>query len=119
MTTTSRVLYEHEWRIEVIVRRGRILAAEYIEGLPLPDRTRVEAFLDRVSRTGPPANIEKSRKIDRDLWELKSVQARLPYFMHGRCRLVITHGFTKKQPKLPRTELERARALRAEYLAEL
>ncbi len=71
MTTAPRVLYDNGWQVVLIVNNGRVPAAEYIESLALPDRTRVEAFLERVSYNGPPSNVEKNRKIDRELWELK------------------------------------------------
>ena len=75
-------------------------------------------LLVRVAEDGPPRNVQQNRKLDRDIWELKSDQTRLLYFTEGRRVIILTHGFLKKQQKLPRRELERARRLRDQYLSE-
>lgn len=101
-----------------IVKNGRELAAEHLETLTLRDYRKVAAFLDRVASHGPlHYGQEKNRKLADEIFELKPTsEVRLPYLFDGRRRIVITHAFTKKQPKTPRREIERAQTLRAEYL---
>ncbi len=101
-----------------IVKNGRGLAAEHLETLAPPDYRKVAAFLQRVATTGPLAYGQvKNRKLADQIFELKPTgEVRLPYFFDGPRRLVITHAFTKKQPRTPRNEIERAQTLRAEYL---
>lgn len=118
MTIRATPLRRGEWQVLVLVRNERCPAPDYLVSLPLRDRKRAESLFSLVAEEGPPASVEKNRKIAEHLWELKSYQARFPYFFDGPRRIVITHGFTKKQPKLPRNELERAQRLRAEYLEE-
>lgn len=100
----------------IVRRNGHSPAAEHIAGLATPAREKLLRLLVRVSSDGPPANIQQNRKIDAHIWELKSGQTRLLYFVEGSRVIVLTHGFTKKQQKLPRRELERAHRLRAEYV---
>ena len=104
-----------EWTIAVIVRNGRSRAAEYIGSLSAPDSKRLTGLLRRMAQAGPPANLQENRKLDDDIWELKSLQQRLLYFTDGPRRIVITHGFTKKQQKTPPAEIARARRMLVEY----
>lgn len=50
-------------------------------------------------------------------WEVERNAYRLLFFIHGRKIIVVTHGFSKKTKKVPQTEIDRARRLRAEWLA--
>ena len=104
------------WTILVLVVNGRVLTTDFIGELPERDRSRVGAFLSRVCETGPPRSIESFRKLDEHIWELKSSQVRLLCFFDGVKRMIITNGFLKQQPKLPRAQLQRANRLRAEFL---
>ena len=120
MTTTAEVLIQGEWAIMQIVKNGRELAAEHFETLAAQDYRKVAAFLGRVAAIGPlHYGQEKNRQLGDQIFELKPTsEVRLPYFFDGARTIVITHAFTKKQPKAPRREIERAQTLRAEYLEE-
>jgi phage-related protein len=108
MTVTASVLIQDVWTVSVIRVNGRSPAAEHIDGLAQPDRTKLFAFLRRVAAGGPPTNIQQNRRLDDAIWELKSGQSRLLEFRQGSHVIVITHGFRKQKQKLPRRELERA-----------
>jgi phage-related protein len=116
MSIETRAVVSGVWTIVALVRNGRALASGHIAALPGPERAKVLRLLVRVSFDGPPANVQRNRKLDADIWELKSGQTRLLYFIEGSRVIVLTHGFAKKQQKLPRRELDHARRLRAEYL---
>ncbi len=116
MSTEATVFLRDVWTISVIRRNERSPAAEHIAGLVTPARQKLLRLLVRVSNDGPPANVQQNRKLDAHIWELKSGQTRLLYFVAGSRIIVLTHGFTKKQQKLPRRELERAQRLRTEYI---
>lgn len=111
----DEVLLEDEWMIAAIVSNGHCLARKYIESLQESDRKRVNALIKRCAEHGSPNNREKNKKIDGDLWELKSYQARLPFFRDGPQRIVITHGFTKKTDDIPPSEITRAKRLMDDY----
>ncbi len=95
-------------------------AVEHIYGLVESERRKVFSFLERAAQTGPLRySDDRSKKLADDIFELKpTAEVRLPYFFDGRNRLVITHGFTKKRGRTPRTEIRRAESLRAEYLEQ-
>jgi phage-related protein len=118
MATTAEVLVQGDWTIMQIVKNGRELAAEHLDTLALSDYRKVAAFLDRIASTGPLVyGQDKNRKLIDQIFELKPTsEVRLPYFFDGRRRIVVTHAFTKKQPRTPRREIERAQTLRAEYV---
>ena len=115
MSVEATVFLRDVWTILVIRRNGRSAVTEHIAELATPAREKLLRLLARVSSDGPPANVQQNRKLDAHIWELKSGQTRLLYFVDGSRIIVLTHGFTKKQQKLPRRELERAQRLRAEY----
>ncbi|MFP4249802.1 MAG: type II toxin-antitoxin system RelE/ParE family toxin [Armatimonadota bacterium] len=63
-------------------------------------------------------NPEKSRSLQgTDLFELKEQPTRILWFYDRTCRgrIVMTHGFQKRQDKTPPEEIERALQLQAEY----
>jgi phage-related protein len=78
------------------------------------------AELDRMAHSVlPPRNPEVTHIVDREhrIWRTGRGQARVLWF-HGEAgRLVIlSHGFPKKDRKIPPTELDRARRARRDYL---
>lgn len=111
----TAALLTGNWTIDVLVIDGRSQPAEFLDSLASVDAKRLDGLLRRVGSSGPPKNIQKNRKLDDDIWELKSFQQRLLYFRAGARRIVITNGFTKKQQKTPAQEIERAKRLLAEY----
>ncbi len=116
MSFEAKVLQADVWTIVALVRNGRAPASDYLAALPTPAREKVLKLIARVASNGPPANVQQNRKLDADIWELKSGQTRLLYFVEGSRVIVLTHGFAKKQQKLPRRELAHARRLMVEYL---
>ena len=84
MATTARVLRKDRWTVLLIVRNGRCDAADFIEALPLPAQKKLLRLIDRVasSEHGPfdLKNEQKFKRLETDLFELKSDQARLLLF---------------------------------------
>ncbi|MCL6620697.1 MAG: type II toxin-antitoxin system RelE/ParE family toxin [Syntrophobacterales bacterium] len=58
-----------------------------------------------------PETVQKNR---REFFEFKHFQLRMPGYFRPGGVFVLTHGFVKKQDRIPPQELERARAIRAE-----
>ena len=87
----------------------------------LDQKTR-EKVLENVRISRLKIDSRLLKKIDRDVWEFRtsfrSNQIRLLAFWdRDRKSLIIcTHGFIKKTQKVPKKELDRARALRKKYL---
>jgi phage-related protein len=120
MTTTAMIIGEATWTMLCIVRSGRPIVLEYLESLAAPDTRKVTAFLQRTVQSGPLGySDEKSKKLTDQIFELKPTrEVRLLYFFDWTRRMVITHGFTKKRGKTPRTEIDRALELRGAYIEE-
>lgn len=59
------------------------------------------------------------KKLEKDLFELRSACGgniqRVIYFHLERDRFIITHGFTKKTQKTPRSEIDHAQIMRNRY----
>ncbi len=105
-----------KWSIRGLADSRRCWALEYINALQPSDQDRIESLLERTVDHGLPHNEEKFKKLEGKLFEFKSHQDRLLCFFHGRGVLIVTHGYRKKQDKAPRSEIKRAKALRAAYL---
>ena len=97
---------------------GRCRVEEYLEQLPLQDRKRITAMLERVAERGPLANTEQSAPIE-DFFEFKAYQIRVFWRYASDRRIVLFHGFTKKSGRTPRNELATGRRRWRETLAEL
>jgi phage-related protein len=113
--TTAEVLIRGQWTILAIVQNGSCFTREYLGGLTEVDRRRAFSLLQFTAELGPRKNREKFNSLGDGLFEFKSYQDRLAWFYDGVSRIVITHGWKKKRDKAPKSEIDRARRLRAEY----
>ncbi len=92
-------------------RNGISPALEFLDSLNPSDNKKVIRLLKFFGDAGQIKNTEKFRLEKKPFFAFKSFQARLLCFFvpdAPRISIVITHGFTKKQDKLPSIELERA-----------
>jgi phage-related protein len=113
----EHIAYEGERKRIVWARDGRRLRGkEYVASLRIEDRARVEVLLERMGDHGQIRDTEKFTHEGDGIFCFKRYQQRLPCFFDGR-DVVVTHGFTKKQDAFPRTELDRAKRIRQEYLS--
>lgn len=94
---------------------NRCLVREFINGLEGSSREKLWAILKRISEHGPPKNIEKFRALGDGMFEIKSYQVRILCFFEKGQMIILTHGFIKKSPKTPPSEIERAKRLRDIY----
>jgi len=103
-----------------LVEGGDCPTEDFLAGLAGGDvaaHKKATLALQRLAENGPPRNMERGKQLERDLWELKSHQVRLFYFVRGG-RAFFTHGIKKKRDEIPPRELERARRLRDAFLAQ-
>lgn len=75
-----------------------------------------------IPQQGPPRNALLTKPLGDGLFELRKQPRKGPklrvLFFHDRDRVVVcTHGFLKGQAQTPIEEIDRARALQAEYFA--
>ncbi len=77
---------------------------------------KVERLLQRSADHGIPLHHrEKCRKLRPNLYEFKSYQVRLLFFIAGGGDIIITNGFVKRQDSTPEQEIERALRLRGSW----
>ena len=91
-------------------------AATFLEGCSNSDQAKLIALFERMAEHGRIHHPEKFKKLKDDIWEFKSFQIRMPCFRDGQ-EWVLTHGFTKKKNKTPKSEIQRAIDIMNEDLA--
>ena len=109
--------YNGKWgRITIAqLHNGEKPAAQFIEALPASDLAKLLSLLKRAGDMGVLNlnNREKFKKLEDNLYEFKIFQIRIPCFLAGRT-VILTHGFFKKQDKVPKAEIARAKRIREE-----
>jgi hypothetical protein len=115
----SRITEQGNWgTVEYVVRRNDCaLAADFVAGLDLSDGAKLASLFRLMANTGSIRNYQKFKKVSGAIFEFKSFQLRIGCFQVGR-RWLLTHGFTKKQDRWPKSELDRANEIRDEYLTD-
>ena len=116
MPDDNLVLLRQWGSIRYAVRRnGKMPAKEFIESLDSQARIKLEVLFERMAEYGQIRSKQKFRHLDGKIWEFKSDQNRVLCFRHGNS-WILTHGFTKKQDKTPRKEIDRANDIMDEHL---
>lgn len=89
----------------------------------LSDKAREKMFFNIRKVKGGIKDPELFKKLgDTDIWEFRTKWQGMEYRLlafwdkDGETLVVATHGFSKKTPKTPKSEIEHARAIMKEYL---
>lgn len=93
----------------------------FLESLPKPELRKVVALLQRAADHGLPLhNRQKCRQLAgyRNLYEFKSSQVRLLFFITSDQDVVLANGFLKKRGATPRQEIDRAVRIRSMWEQE-
>lgn len=116
-TADNNMVLVREWgSIEYAVRSsGKMPAREFIEGLDIRERIKLETLLERMAKCGEIRNKEKFRHLVGKIYEFKSDNNRVLCFQ-SRKSWVLTNGFKKEKDKTPRREISRAKNIMIEYL---
>ncbi len=94
---------------------------DFLNSIPEKDSAKLLAIISKTEEHGllVAQRMEWVKKLETDLYELRSKVGkniqRAIYFQKIGNEFLITHGFTKKQQKTPRTEIEHAKSVRAQY----
>lgn len=94
----------------------------FLGGLPKPEQRTVLALVQRAADHGLPLhNRQKCRQLSGQagLYEFKSSQVRLLFFVTGHRDLILTNGFLKKRGATPRQEIDQAVRIRALWEQEM
>jgi phage-related protein len=103
---------------------GTSIFEEFLDSIPEKDAAKLLSVIDQVQQKGiaEAAKMRWVKKLDDDLYELRSKlgsnDQRAIYFQDFGSYYLITHGFTKKTDKTPRTEIEKAKRIRERYESE-
>ena len=84
---------------------------EWLKSLPREERRIIGEDIKTV-QFGWPLGMPLVRKLDRDLWEVRShLPGRIAriVFTAAERRMVLLHGFIKKSQKMPQEDLELAK----------
>ena len=110
-------------RIEaVILSAGTCPAGEFLDDLDQISRKsgvreKMESLFERLGQ-GHRLSRKRFRKVEDEIWEFKYDQVRILCFSNPG-RWICTHGLIKKQDRLPRSEIDRAKQIRSEFLRGL
>ena len=97
---------------------------EFYNTLPYKDRRKLMATIEMIEEAGIQAAIQLEwlKKLDSEINEIRSKVSsniqRALYFHVKNNQYIITHGFTKKTPKTPIKEIERAKQIKYEFEEE-
>lgn len=94
-------------------------AREYMDTLSLKMRTRILKIISLLMQYGGQVHMPYSEPLDDGIFQIRAQQegniSRVLYFFTDGRKIVLTNGFTKKTPKTPPGEIDRAKRYRADY----
>ena len=88
---------------------GSSPAHEFVSSLSTSDQAKILALFNYLAEVGRIANDQKFKKVQDELWEFKSFQIRMLCRFSADSTVVVSHGFIKKSPKTPPSEILHAR----------
>ena len=112
----GEVLYRGKFHtVELAVTaNGRCPAKKFLNGLS--KKAKILRVIKRLADEGKVTNPEQFKKIEgEDFFEFKNFQIRMPCYFHADGRVIITHGFPKKEDRIRPEEIERMKRIRDEY----
>jgi len=100
--------------VYAVALNGSSPGLQYYEEQTPKNQARLNKLFQWLGDHGWIKNDQKFKPIEgTDFFEFKDFQIRMPCFRRAAF-MIITHGFNKKQGKMPPQEIERAKRLREE-----
>lgn len=98
---------------------GQILAEAWLESMPLHVQEKFAALFAWMGDHGRIHNEEKFKHLtgSDQIFEFKAGQGRVLCFFFVGQRVILTHGCIKKGKKTPKGEIEKAEALKQEFIS--
>lgn len=115
---TEIVARGNVFAIEAFVsNQGGALALKFLESLTEKEQVQLAALFQRMADTGKIWNEQKFKHLEGtdSIFEFKANENRVLCFFFVGKRVILTHGFKKKQAKTPKGEIERAESLKIEF----
>lgn len=104
--------YTIEW---YYTSRGKSAALEYYQSLSADERIKVLQLFKRMADAGEIKDTTKFNNEGDRLYAFKPKPDRFLCFFYIGKKIIVTNAFRKKQPKLPKTEKDRALKLKNDY----
>jgi len=99
---------------------GVFPAEDFLDSLDKKMNAKMTRAIAALQDNGTELREPYSKYLDDGIFELRakvgSNISRVLYFFYIGRRIILTHGFIKKTQKTPKTEINRAKAYRKEYL---
>ena len=99
---------------------GHKPAGEFVNSLDAEAKRKVVASIHVLEHEGPNLRYPDSEILRDEIFQLRipdrAMTHRMLYFFVVGETIVVTNGFTKKTPKTPPGEIERAKKYREDYL---
>lgn len=116
MISIEKLMSGKQHDIYAIHKNDRCPVQDFLISLQDSGRKKIIALLKRTAENGTLSNTEKFKKLKgSDLWEFKSYQIRILCAFKDDRIIILSHGFTKKSDKTPRSEIKKAERLLKEY----
>lgn len=98
---------------------GKQPACEFIDALSPKMQARIGKIIGMLIQYGGQVRMPYSEHLDDGIFQIRAQQegniSRVLYFFTDGQKIILTNGFTKKTPKTPPAEIERAKQYRADY----
>ena len=115
-------MQEEVFHIDFYDKKDKTRPAEdFIAALPPKMKAKVIRIVNMLRVNGSELREPYSKHLDDGIFEIRaqvgSENSRVLYFFMIGKKIVLTHGFVKKTPKTPPSEIIRAKKYREEYLS--
>ena len=101
---------------------GSFPAEEFILAQDLKMQAKLFKMLELLEEKGNELREPYSKFLDDGIFEIRAIQnsniTRVLYFFAVGKKIILTHGFVKKTPKTPPSEIRTAKNYRDEYLKQ-
>lgn len=108
--------------IEYVKENGEVPIDKYLDSLPEKHEAKLMRSIQILEEFGPGVGMPHVRHLENDVYELRTIFAsnifRTLFFHYKHGKLILLHGFTKKQQKTPRKEIERAKRYQTDFLKQ-
>ena len=105
-----------KFKIFFAIRKNKIQPAKaFLDNLQKADLVKILSLLKKFSNSGRIRNKTQFRHEKDGIFAFKRFQIRLLGFYGPPGTFIITNGFKKKQPKLPKNQLKKAQNIRNEF----
>ena len=93
-------------------RNGAVPFLTWFEKLPEKAQDKILVRLERLRELGHELRRPEADYLRGDIYELRvkaqSINYRVLYFFHGKRMVILSHGFSKQQAKVPENEMKSA-----------